>query len=164
MTPSLTTSQHSQRLHVGFQNGLLFGALVGVLLAQPHDGTQRLDVEAVALGFGIDVADVVGDRLLFFFKPFDALDDGLELVFGELGRGLVLDGGGRGGHRVLLSGTEVEAKSGSAARFITHRIPKRPSREARSPSRRHHAHPQRARRTRTPRGLYTPRYSAQQRR
>ena len=71
-----------------------FGALVGVLLAHAHDGAQRLDVVAVALGFRIDVADIVGDRLLFFFQTLDALDDGLELVFGEFRRGLVLDGGG----------------------------------------------------------------------
>ena len=45
-----SASQHSQRLHVGFENGLLLGALVGVLLAQTHDRAQRLDVEAVALG------------------------------------------------------------------------------------------------------------------
>jgi ATP-binding cassette subfamily F protein uup len=50
------------------------------LLAQPHDGAQRLDVEAVALGLGVDVADVVGDGLFFFFQPLDALDDRLELI------------------------------------------------------------------------------------
>ena len=70
-----------------------FCALVGVLLAHPHDGAQRLDVIAVALGLGIDVADVVGNGLLFFFQPLDALDDGLELVLGESRRGLFLDGG-----------------------------------------------------------------------
>ena len=86
-------SQHSQRLHVGFQDGFLFRPLVGVLLAQAHDGAQRLDVEAVALGLGIDVADVVRDGLLLFFQPLDALDDGLELIFREFGRGLFLDGG-----------------------------------------------------------------------
>src|SRR5260221_7334351 len=107
MTPSLTTSQHPQRLHVGFQNGLLFGALVGVLLAHPHDGAQRLDVIAVALGFGIDVADIVGNGLLFLFQPLDALDDGLELVFGEFGRGLFREGS-RGGHRILLDELMVE--------------------------------------------------------
>src|SRR5258708_7109822 len=100
-------SQHPKRLHVGFQDGFLFGPLVGVLLAQAHDGAQRLDVEAVALGLRIDVADVVRDRLLFFFQPLDALDDGLELVFCKFGRGRFLDRS-RGGHRVLLNGTGVE--------------------------------------------------------
>src|SRR6202790_3568736 len=54
-------SQHSQRLHIGFQDGFLFGALVGVLFAQTHDGAQCLDVVAIALGLGIDGADIVGD-------------------------------------------------------------------------------------------------------
>jgi hypothetical protein len=52
-------SEHSQRLEIGFQNGFLLGALVGVLLAHPHDSAQCLDVVAVALGLGIDIADVV---------------------------------------------------------------------------------------------------------
>src|SRR6266536_2545829 len=78
-----TRSQHPQRLHIGFQNRLGFGALVGILLAQAHDGAQRLDVETVALAFGVDVADVVGDGLLLFLQPLDALDDSLELVFCE---------------------------------------------------------------------------------
>jgi len=42
---------------------------------------------AVALGFRIDVPDVVRDRFLFFFQPLNALDDGLELVLGEFCRG-----------------------------------------------------------------------------
>src|SRR5712664_292613 len=70
-------SQHPQRLHIGFQDGFLFGPLVGVLFAQAHDGAQRLDVEAVAFGLRIDIADIVRNRLLFFFQPLDAFDDGL---------------------------------------------------------------------------------------
>src|SRR5665647_851626 len=101
-------SQHPQRLHIGFQDGFLFGALIGVLLAQADDGAQRLDVEAVALGLRIDVADIIRDRLLFFFQPLDALDDGLELVFGKFCRGRFLDGGSSGGHRVLLNELMVE--------------------------------------------------------
>ena len=66
--------QHPQRVQVGLQNRLVLLALVDVLLAQAHHDTQRLDVEAVALGFGIDIADVVGEGLFFFFEPFDALD------------------------------------------------------------------------------------------
>src|SRR5260370_17388240 len=120
--PAAGASQHSERLHVGFQNGLLLSALVGVLLAQADDGAQRLDVKAVALGFGIDVADIVGNRLLFFFQPLDALDDGLELVFCKFRRGLVLNGGGRGGHRVLLRELTDEAERSSPARFAARRF------------------------------------------
>jgi hypothetical protein len=32
------------------------------------DSAQRPDVEAVALGLGVDAADVVGDRLLLFLE------------------------------------------------------------------------------------------------
>src|SRR4051812_12876346 len=118
----IVASQHSQRLHIGFQDGFLLGALIGVLLPQTHDGAQRLDVVAVALGFGIDVADIVRDRLLFLFQPLDAFDDGLELVFCEFRRGFVLNGGGGGGHRVLLNGTECRAERSSAARFTARRF------------------------------------------
>jgi hypothetical protein len=38
--------QHPQRLHVGFQDGLLLLALIGILLAQPDDLAQRFDVKA----------------------------------------------------------------------------------------------------------------------
>ena len=102
-----TASQHPQRLHIGFQDCFLLGAFIGVLLAQANDAAQRLDVEAVALGFRVEVADIVGDRVLFLFQPLGPLDDGLELVFSELGRGRFLHSGGRGGHRVLLNGTEA---------------------------------------------------------
>src|SRR6201993_3999415 len=72
-----SASKHPQRLHIGLQDGLLLLALVGILLAQPHDGAQRLHVVAVALALGIDVTDVVGGRLLLFLQPLDALDDRL---------------------------------------------------------------------------------------
>ena len=85
--------QHAQRLQIGIQDRLLLGALVGVLLAHADDGAQRLDVVAVALGFAVDVLDVVGNRLLFLFKPLDALDDGLELVLGEGMRRLIVQHG-----------------------------------------------------------------------
>src|SRR5258706_16379275 len=65
-------SQHPKRLHVGFQDGFLFGPLVSVLLAQALDGAQCLDVEAIALGLPIADAAVVRDPLLFFFQPLDA--------------------------------------------------------------------------------------------
>src|SRR5580700_510552 len=102
--PGMTgPSNHTQRVQVGLQNSLLLLALVDVLLAQPHHDPQRLDVEAIALSLGINVADVVGDRLLLFLELFNALNEGLELVLGEAVGGLLVFGGGSGGHRVLLA-------------------------------------------------------------
>src|ERR1700722_11053671 len=65
-------SNHAERVQVGLQNSLLLLALVDVLLAQPHHDPQRLHVETIALGFRIDVADVVGERLLLVFKALDS--------------------------------------------------------------------------------------------
>src|SRR5262245_24143020 len=95
--------QHAERMHVGRHDRLGFLSLIDVLLAQPHDLTQRLDVEARALGLGVDVADIFGNRLLLFFQPLDALDEGLELVPPEADRGLFFVGSGSSGrHRSLL--------------------------------------------------------------
>ncbi len=93
-------SDHAERVHVGFDDGLVLAALIDILLAQPHDDPQRLHVEAVALGLGVDVLDVVGDRLLLFLQPLHALDEGLELVLRKAGRGLFLfvHGGSDSGH------------------------------------------------------------------
>src|SRR5262245_63594671 len=102
-------------MHVGLQDRLLFLALVDILLAHPYDRPQRLDVEARALGLRIDVADIVGDRLLFLLQPLDALDEGLELILAESdGRLVVLGGGSSSGgrHRSLLP-------------FTQHRVPAR---------------------------------------
>src|SRR5215470_9493560 len=96
-------------MHIGLQDRFLLLALVGILLAHPHDGAQRLDVEARALGLRIDVADVVGDRLLFLLQPLDALDEGLELILAESDCRLVVLGGGSssdGRHRSLLPFTQ----------------------------------------------------------
>src|SRR5262249_51782109 len=43
--------QHAERMHVSFENRLLLAPFIGILLAQPYDHAQRLDVEAVGLGF-----------------------------------------------------------------------------------------------------------------
>ena len=101
-TNSGKSVHHAERVHVGVEHFLLLAAFVGVELAQAHDRAQRLDVEAVALGLGIDVADVVGGRLLLLLEPLDALDDGFELILGEAGGGLFFFGCGAGGHRSLL--------------------------------------------------------------
>src|SRR5262249_5978391 len=98
----------------GLQDRFLLLALVGILLSQANDGAQRLDVVAVALGFRIDIADVVGDGFLFLLQPLDPLDDGFELVLGEARRlrfvrFVGLDGG-RGGHRLLLINVSWQRK------------------------------------------------------
>src|SRR6266540_5502135 len=88
--------EHAERMHISLEDRLLLLALVGVLLAQPHDRAQSLDVEAVRLGFGIDVADIVGDGLLLFLEPLDALHEGFEVILRKAGGGLFLDGGSSG--------------------------------------------------------------------
>src|SRR5689334_1746252 len=77
--------RHSERVQVGVQDFLLLTALVGIELAQAHDAAERLGIEARAFRFGIDVTDIVRRRLLVLFETFDALDEGLQLVFGEAG-------------------------------------------------------------------------------
>src|SRR3974377_629615 len=90
-------------MQIGFQNGLLLGAFVLVLLAQAYDRAKRGDVIPIPLGLRIDVADVAGNSLLLFFEMFDAFDDCLALILCEAcGRAvltLVLDVGGCGGDR-----------------------------------------------------------------
>jgi hypothetical protein len=52
-------------MQIGVEDELLLVALLGILLAKPDHGAQRLHIEAVGLGFGINVADIVGNCLLF---------------------------------------------------------------------------------------------------
>ena len=56
--------------------------LVLVLLAEANHRAQRLHVEAVTLGLGIDLAQIGGERRLLLLEPLDAGDDGTKLVFG----------------------------------------------------------------------------------
>ena len=72
-------------MQVEVEQRLLLLPLGDVLLAEPDDRAERLGVEAVALGLGVDFLDVVGERLLLLLEPLDALDDGSELVLGEAG-------------------------------------------------------------------------------
>ena len=71
-------SNHPQCLQIRLQDRFLLGALVGVHLPQLDDRPQRLDVEAVAFSFRVDVADVVADRLLLELELLDALNDRLD--------------------------------------------------------------------------------------
>src|SRR5437868_1485312 len=88
-------------MHIGFQNRFLLLALVDVLLAKTNDHAQRLDIEPIALGFGIHVPNIVGDRLLLFLETFDALDKRFELLFGEAAGGLIVLDGGCSSHWAL---------------------------------------------------------------
>src|SRR5215470_10767436 len=99
-------------MQIGLQDRLLLGTLVLVLLAQAYDCAKRRDIIAIAFGFRINVANVVGNSLLFFFQMLDPLDDCPQLILCEArGRaflGLVLDGsgGGYGGHEGPLALTQ----------------------------------------------------------
>src|SRR5919109_1607856 len=78
---------HAEREHVSRQDRLMLLALFRVLLAQPHDRAQRLDVEAVGPGLRIDVADVVRDGLLLFLEPLDTFHECAQVLLGDAGRG-----------------------------------------------------------------------------
>src|SRR5215218_5949069 len=73
--PPLLLSLAADRCAIGFEHGVLLLPGVGLHLPEPHDHAHDLWVISVRLGFGIDVANVVGDALLFFFKPLDPLDE-----------------------------------------------------------------------------------------
>ena len=87
---SISSLEHAERVHIGFEQRLLLLALVAVLLAQADNDTQCLDVKAVALGLGIDIANVVGDRFFLFLEPLDPLDKGFELILGKTAGGLIV--------------------------------------------------------------------------
>src|SRR5262249_16182957 len=62
------------------QQRLLLGAFRRILLADADDLPQHLGVEAVALGLGVNLLDVVGDGPLLLLHALDALDEGADLV------------------------------------------------------------------------------------
>src|SRR3974390_2236326 len=101
MRLTITSLEHAERMQIGFEQRLLLLALVDILFAQADNNTQRLDVKAVALGLGVDVADIIGDRLFLFLHPFDPLDEGFELIFGETAGGLIVFDGGCSSHWAL---------------------------------------------------------------
>src|SRR5262249_60136038 len=76
------------------ENRFLLAPFIGILLAQPYDHAQRLDVEAVGLGFGINVANVVGDRFFLFLQPLDAFHEGLQMILRKAGGGPFHGSGG----------------------------------------------------------------------
>src|SRR5690606_16996519 len=79
-------SDHAKRMQIELKDRLLLLTLCLVLLAQTDHLTQRLRIETIAFGFGIDFLDVVGDGRLFFLEPLDTLDDGPQLVLRDAAR------------------------------------------------------------------------------
>ncbi len=69
-------------MEVRVEDQLFLAPLIIVLLAQADHGAQRLDVEAVALGLEIDLAQIPGERRLLLLQPFNARNDGTKLIFG----------------------------------------------------------------------------------
>src|SRR4029453_12494791 len=60
---------------VDLEQRLLLLAVGRIHFAQAHDLAHHLGVEAGALGFGIDLADVGGEPPLLLPQPLDALDE-----------------------------------------------------------------------------------------
>ena len=69
-------------MQVGVEDRHLLAPLVLVLLADAYHGAKCLHVEAVALGLGLHLSEVGGERRLFLLEPLDAGDEGAKLVFG----------------------------------------------------------------------------------
>ena len=72
--------RQTERVAIGFEQGVGFLADVAFQPAQRDDLAHRLGVVAGRLGLGVDVLDVVGDALLFFLEPLDPLDEQPQLV------------------------------------------------------------------------------------
>src|SRR3546814_502230 len=70
-----SSADHAERLLVEVEDGFLLLAVARIHLPQADDLAQNLGVEAVALGFRIDLADVGGQRRLFLFEALDALHE-----------------------------------------------------------------------------------------
>ena len=68
-----------QRALIEDQQFLLLLAVGLVHATDPDDLAHDLGVEAGALGLGIDLLDVAGERPLLLLEPLDALDKGLQL-------------------------------------------------------------------------------------
>src|SRR3546814_153053 len=79
----LLRSAQPQSGLVGFEHHLHFRAVVGLHLPQADDLAHDLGVIADRLGFGIDVADVIGDAFLLFLAAFDSLDQKAQAVVGD---------------------------------------------------------------------------------
>ncbi len=65
-------SRNPQRCLIEVQHRVHFLAVLGVHASQPDDLTHDLRVIPLALGFGVDIADVVGEAL---YRAAKALTD-----------------------------------------------------------------------------------------
>ena len=70
-------------VEIDFEQRLVLVALVCILLAQPDDLTQDLDVKAVALCFGVNFLFVVVQSLDVFLNPLDTLNKSPQLIAGD---------------------------------------------------------------------------------
>ena len=80
VVPAAAAGVHAKGVHVEIQQGVLFLQFGLVELTQADDLAQDLHLEAIALGLGIDIADVGGEARLFFFQALDARHDLAQLV------------------------------------------------------------------------------------
>src|SRR4029079_5252610 len=79
--PAIARSlRQPQRLAISLQHRVLLLAGVGLHFSQPYDHAHDLGVVAVGLGLGVDVADIVGDALLFCLQALDPLDEQPQLI------------------------------------------------------------------------------------
>ena len=67
-------STEAERRLVGVGDGIHLGPIVGGHLPQADDLAHDLGVVTDRLGLGVDVADIVGDALLFFLEALDAFE------------------------------------------------------------------------------------------
>jgi hypothetical protein len=83
---SLGDASFLDRSQVNLKQGLVFFALLLILLSQPDDLSKDLNVEAIALGFLKNLPLAFVQLFDFFFDVLDAFDDGAQLITRNLNR------------------------------------------------------------------------------
>jgi len=73
---------HTERAQICVEDRHLLAPLVLILLTDAYHRAERLSVEAVALGLGVHLAKVGGERRPFLLKALDTSGKGAKLVFG----------------------------------------------------------------------------------
>jgi hypothetical protein len=77
----------TKRRFVRIQNGFHFLAIVLAHFAQANDLTHDFRVIALALGFALNVTNVVSDALFLFFQTLNALNEKTQLIGGDIAFG-----------------------------------------------------------------------------